>query len=1000
MRRKNAINLILGCVITAFVSIGASFFTFAWFLAPGGRAENRAIDGEIGLRDYFYDGDGTVNTPFEIVYPNQFYNLARLQNLGVFGDPEHRTYFQIGHVFDAAQGPVCLDSSSNRVKYLDMSSFCETKSILPIGGEGTPFYGYFDGSFIPVYGLRVAGNPEDIGVFGYIPYEGQVENLILQNLEVTSLGYTNNPSDEENFLFGQTIRNIFAAEATNFETASLSFTPEAGGNPVKLKTLTPYSLSNIYDSSKRRESPDSDILKGFFTPTFPSIEGHSFNYSISSSTPIIEIDANNVATVNLRRMPSEFAAGDEVQTYSRISIIASITVAGYTYSRVIQSYTVHFVCDGLDDNDVPIVNMEVTCDYVDSDGDGAINYHHGNNIGLLAGHVEGNMSYCYVYDGAINLNQDDDGLVKIASETQTGLIGEIGSNVSSEMDPDYGATEDGDTGVLNFSHIYSLIREDFREGDEVTAGYYHPSNSTALNSYKGFVSYAVNDGSTYGPRGVADSFNTFKEYLRTDNANPKNYITYAGNQGDINNHHELSTGTDYTIPAEIVSQMNSVDFGFNKVIYDKDEENPILGVFQIATCYNDGLASDESLRDSLWLDNIGESNIVNGTPKTKIYFSTAEARWQDPLGGWSNGISPTRMNTIPDYSDTGTFAYPFSRDFNYVFELDLSQAGLKAGKNYMYNTDSDFLTNYLRSILIDKNGGFLAHGTRGFGFMFRFAEVGEQAVTSLSSYMNVRQPGNKKAFTINGETRYIPPRSIVFKIDNPNGANVSVAGNGGDISIYSYDPTTPDNDLTQLYTMSSSNNRNNNEGRFFTYDYLTGETSTVVKPQGNGMRDSDFVWGHIFTLPQGNYVIGARSGSANIYYLAVQGQTNAQIGEKETVTIGNEIINVDLLLESPLTISGGSISRSAWLEGLTQDQTKVELEAGAAKVYFQGNFSDQGITSAGFRIKTVDGVPYINLTYDEELTLYLRSYCLADDPVYYVNNEKVTEGETIYRKAS
>ena len=53
--------------------------------------------------------------------------------------------------------------------------------------------------------------------------------------------------------------------------------------------------------------------------------------------------------------------------------------------------------------------MSVFTDYVDSKENSSnyTNYFHGNNIGFLAGHVDGTMTNSYVYDSMINLNQGD-----------------------------------------------------------------------------------------------------------------------------------------------------------------------------------------------------------------------------------------------------------------------------------------------------------------------------------------------------------------------------------------------------------------------------------------------------------------------------------------------------------------------------------------------------------------------------------------------------------------
>ena len=215
--RKKLTKLLIGVIIGNSVPLTLAVISFAWFYSNT-RAGDQNVDGSVGLREYFYRGDGyigdgTEQYPHEIVTPLHFYNLTRLQNLGVF--PE-KTYFRVGHVFEGyeAEGPKCLEGDV-KVDVLDLTSFCATNPLLPIGNEGTPFYGEFDGNYIPIVGLRVAGNPEDIGMFGYTAYTSTVQNVICKNLEVSSYGYST--SGEENFLYSQEIDNIFSQNAENFE---------------------------------------------------------------------------------------------------------------------------------------------------------------------------------------------------------------------------------------------------------------------------------------------------------------------------------------------------------------------------------------------------------------------------------------------------------------------------------------------------------------------------------------------------------------------------------------------------------------------------------------------------------------------------------------------------------------------------------------------------------------------------------------------------------------
>src|SRR5574344_990477 len=66
--------------------------TFALFqTSTSGTGE---LPGDVGLRSYFETGDGSETDPYVISRPMHFYNLSRLQNLGVFGT---KTYFSLGY---------------------------------------------------------------------------------------------------------------------------------------------------------------------------------------------------------------------------------------------------------------------------------------------------------------------------------------------------------------------------------------------------------------------------------------------------------------------------------------------------------------------------------------------------------------------------------------------------------------------------------------------------------------------------------------------------------------------------------------------------------------------------------------------------------------------------------------------------------------------------------------------------------------------------------------
>ena len=122
---KKAIPQLVTTILCGLALAGSAVaLTLSWFMKPGGTTDKETLDGEIGLRGYFYAGNGTEENPFEIVSPIHFYNLTRLQNLGVFS--LQRTYFVIGHTFDPLVGPQCINTINGETtydQYLDMYEF-------------------------------------------------------------------------------------------------------------------------------------------------------------------------------------------------------------------------------------------------------------------------------------------------------------------------------------------------------------------------------------------------------------------------------------------------------------------------------------------------------------------------------------------------------------------------------------------------------------------------------------------------------------------------------------------------------------------------------------------------------------------------------------------------------------------------------------------------------------------------------------------------------------
>lgn len=123
---------------------------------------------------YFGGGNGTSQTPYIISKPNHFFNLASLQNLGIFTT---KTYFE-----------VTADIDFNY-------AYPTHKIIEPIGTSQYPFIGEINGNYHKISYYTVDGyGQQDIGTFGVVGHGGVVEKLFLESPKIISY---NNPTQTE-----------------------------------------------------------------------------------------------------------------------------------------------------------------------------------------------------------------------------------------------------------------------------------------------------------------------------------------------------------------------------------------------------------------------------------------------------------------------------------------------------------------------------------------------------------------------------------------------------------------------------------------------------------------------------------------------------------------------------------------------------------------------------------------------------------------------------------
>ncbi|MGN0783880.1 MAG: hypothetical protein ACI4M0_06025 [Christensenellales bacterium] len=171
------------CFLCFVILLSLCASTLAWFV-PGGKFMPPIT--ATAVAKYFAGGDGSQADPYILNAPIHVYNLAWLQNKGVFDQETH--YFKIDADIDMLTGSEI------------------TGAVPPIGSTLHPFSGYFDGQGHTVSNLWVSSDPDDwaekpsnaqevdigsdIGMFGSVVKRADgvtyVGNFYLQNVEVTT----------------------------------------------------------------------------------------------------------------------------------------------------------------------------------------------------------------------------------------------------------------------------------------------------------------------------------------------------------------------------------------------------------------------------------------------------------------------------------------------------------------------------------------------------------------------------------------------------------------------------------------------------------------------------------------------------------------------------------------------------------------------------------------------------------------------------------------------
>jgi hypothetical protein len=597
--------------------------------------------------------------------------------------------------------------------------------------------------------------------------------------------------------------------------------------------------------------------------------------------------------------------------------------------------------------------VKITKDYVDpAAGSQYTNYAHGVNIGYIVGHVDGSVANSYVYNGHLHLNTSDETYTKVKHESENGLIGEIGINIKNEFSPASNYQNAGDTGVINFTSIYDSMRV----SDAI--------NDTLTNNGITFYSYTLTNGAS----------NLYSPYLRT------------------------AASGDY-----ITGSTNSVDFNGHKYISDTDALDLGLGIFDMSTSDYDN-DSTQTIHDRDYLNGIGEYKITRMAADnyiSSLYYSTAEYKYDftkdtDVLSSlWKNDAKSKYGfydgAVIPSCVDSNFWTAERERKWNYFFKVNLTDQTTMNNSNYFYNTDSTFLQEYFKYKLIDKSGHSIAPGSSKFGIYLK--DVVNDSIININpfkSYLTLANSGdNFSTFTTtkNGASFVTPVKTIGFNISTSDYANVTIVAGNYDANDNYVGIYRRDDIVTSPISLSSKrpayamyvpgNNIGVNGFKYFTYDNVTGATSTVSTFEA----ESGALFAHTFKLPRGQYYVGSPSGSGrvNIYYIAAQGQENANAGEGTLIFNGNDSIsNFDFLLYDPKATT------------FAYDATSIASE----RAYFYLNLIYNNILSASLDVETNDVSHEIFVTIDTSLT----SSIVDNSNSYYFtfNNKRMNSRYYVY----
>ncbi len=914
MKKNRNIAFYIGLFSTLVGFCFSTFFCIAAYIKYV--EDDSGAFGTIGLRSYFHCGTGTEEDPFVITRPQHLFNLSRLQSLGVFSEQK---YFQLGYNLDntGEKKVYAGDTGEELANVLDMMDYNGTsnqKTLANIGNESTPFYGIFEGNGLEIKNAQVHCSLEDSGLFGYVSSRAEVRNLILDNITIQNDGYSSEFDTLYSENAGKTLKHNTGFQITQ-GTRKVKYTyDENGKSQVEEDSKSePHNSTNTLSFEIKTDSSTSeeDIYK---MPSF-SLINHSdsndtysllpsedfFTSSTESGTKVHTLTKKKDGSTTLDDIFSYFESYNKDAAFPlKLSMTMSLVAnyldsSGINHAKVVSALNLSFEKLSKTSNFITMYTQPRETE-------------HGNNMGLVVGHLDGSLKNVYVHDGTFKMNTESKNTA-VDQKSMIGFVGYVGPSVADNATNESKgniASSGKDVGVLDFTEIYDSV----------------VGNSTFTKNTSGSTNYYK-----YTP--VSD--NEYMDYLR--------YINEADSY-------------------RISNDQNSISLIGQKLIQDDDSHNRGLGVFAIATDYRQG--GEGGVGPFLNYDSstIVKSKIFGTDPSApkydseNIFFSTYEYRKDNPYYTFEN-VKDTLNNYTTSSSTsflpgehiplhvTSSNQSIYEAFYNYLFrfKLDSTRDDFYFSDLNSSSIGGNFLNSYLNYKLVDDTGTPIEPGSSQFGIMVKDKKRKNISQLTTNFYLD----GSGKMYINNpSQDDFSISNSINFEIKTDN-ANVTIlAGSKKDedsmLGIYKI-PTEKENPLGETAFVPTRDGkemtwsdpdygmvlRKKSQISFFEYNNrkigsadlgesyfkdnqeVTSSNNNTAKrlnkDETDKFDDSSFknyidnpIYAHTFKLPKGRYCLGSAIGDVCVYYICAQGQDNGDLSlTANAFSKINKIENVDFL---------------------------------------------------------------------------------------------------------